>query len=202
MIDRAEITGVILCGGAGSRLGAGEKPLTLLHDRPLVAHVRARLAPQVGPLCLSANHALDEYAAWSDIILADTMPGLGPLGGLATALAHCTTPYLFCCPGDAPFLPADVVARLADAFDDSAIDLAVPHDGEQMQQLFLLTRRKVAPSLTDYLSGGGRAVRGWFDRLRVAVVAMPSRRAGFLNVNTMADLDKARRQLLTSGVSA
>lgn len=202
MICREEVTGVILCGGAGSRLGEGEKALTPLNGRPLVAHVRSRLAPQVVCLMISANRAIVEYAAWGDHVVTDRLPGLGPLGGVARALEECRSPYLFCCPGDAPFLPTTVVASLAAALDDPEIDLAVPHDGEQLQQLFLLARVSVAPSLTAYLAGGGRAVRGWYDGLRVAVVEMAADRAGFLNINSPAELQLARDRLTTSGVSA
>jgi molybdenum cofactor guanylyltransferase len=202
VISPAEITGAILCGGAGTRLGRAEKPLTLLDDQPLVSHVRTRLAPQVGTVVISANEAATAYAAWGDRVIPDHVPGLGPLGGVVSLFPQCMTPFLFCCPGDAPFLPGTLVAELAAALDDPTVDLAVPHDGAQLQQLFLLCRAECSASLTTYLAEGRRAVRGWIDRQRAVVVSVPHLQGGFLNINSAEDLVLARSALASAPVSA
>ena len=86
MIGRADITGVILCGGEARRMPGVDKPLALLDGTPLVAHVHARLAPQVARVLISANRSLEAYATYGDRVVPDIRPGVGPLGGLSAAL--------------------------------------------------------------------------------------------------------------------
>lgn len=130
MIAPGEITGIILCGGKAQRMLGAEKPLRLLSGAPLVEHVRRRLAPQVSRVVISANRELDRYAAWGDTVVPDAMAGLGPLGGLESALRVVTTPYTFCCPGDAPLLDRQLVSRLTVAMErvDTPVDVCFPHD--------------------------------------------------------------------------
>lgn len=203
MIAQHEITGVILCGGSAERMNGVDKPLQRLHGLPLVERVRARLAPQVGPIILSANRHLTEYGAWGDLVVADAEPGLGPLGGIASACQRVETPYLFCCPGDAPWLSMALVSRLAAALSlaqsawqtepraDSQPLLAVPHDGARQQHLFFLCDRRVASSLQAYLAESHRSVHGWIAQLSHVVVDAADLGATFTNLNTQADLRAA-----------
>jgi molybdenum cofactor guanylyltransferase len=195
MIDRAGITGVILCGGAARRMSGVEKPLALLDDTPLVAHVQARLAPQVARVLISANRSPDAYAVYGDRVVPDHQAGMGPLGGLSAVLrdigADETTPYLFACPGDAPFLDRSLVRRLADALDGRDADVAVPHDGTRAQHLFLLMRTALQPALTAYLDTGARSVHGWLDTQRMLKVDAGDIAASFANLNTPQELRDA-----------
>lgn len=195
MIARDDITGIILCGGEGRRMGGTEKALTLVGPTSLLGHVRARLAPQVGPIIVSANRDPSAHGAWGDPVVPDMAPGLGPLGGLHAALARVETPYAFCCPGDAPLLDAGLVQRLAVALEREQADVAMPHDGERTQQLFLLLRTDLRASLGGYLDGGGRSVLGWTDTLRCAVEDAADLHAAFLNVNTLSALQHAAMRL-------
>jgi molybdopterin-guanine dinucleotide biosynthesis protein A len=185
------ITGIILAGGDGRRMGGVTKSLLVAAGAPLIAHVRARLAPQVGTVMISANVAEAAHAAWGDQVIADHVPGMGPLGGLLSALEHVATPYAFCCPGDAPLLSTTLVARLGDALERSSADVALPHDGEQLQHLFLLVPTAARDSLRRYLADGGRSVHGWSDTLNAVVVDCTSDSDAFLNINTDADLQRA-----------
>jgi molybdopterin-guanine dinucleotide biosynthesis protein A len=186
-----DITGVVLCGGEGRRMGGVEKPLLPLHGRPLAAHVLERLRPQVGPVIVSANRELKTYRAFGHPVVVDVIPGLGPLGGLASIAPHVTTPWLFCCPGDAPRLDGGLVARLASECDD-ARTAAYPHDGERPQYLFLLVRTAVCVSLTSYLEGGSRSVHGWMEEIGGRAVGMPELAKSFVNVNTTDALAKLK----------
>jgi molybdopterin-guanine dinucleotide biosynthesis protein A len=192
VIAREEITGVILCGGEGSRMKGVNKPLLALHGRPLVEHVRERLAPQVHQMLISANREPVQYAAWGDVVIADVTTGSGPLAGLSRALSLSITPYLFCCPGDAPRLNESLVPRLAAALEGAAADLAYPHDGERSQHLFLLLR--VTPSLVESLNArlaaGLYSVRDWIQSLKAAEVDASDISASFANINTTADLQR------------
>jgi molybdenum cofactor guanylyltransferase len=194
MIARADITGVILCGGDARRMSGVEKPLQPLGDAPLVAHVHDRLAPQVMRVVISANRSLDRFAAWGDPVVPDMAPGQGPLGGLLSvleAIRESDTPYLFACPGDAPFLDRALVSRLAQALDDADADIAEPHDGTRAQHLFLLMRTTTRPSIASYLDRGERSVHGWLDTQRVITVNASDIAASFANINTPQELQDA-----------
>ncbi|MCC6241475.1 MAG: molybdenum cofactor guanylyltransferase [Gemmatimonadaceae bacterium] len=187
MIGRDDITGIVLCGGDARRMDGVDKPLQLLAGRALVAHVCARLAPQVSRVVISANRSLTEYAVVSDTVVRDGTPGLGPLGGVVSALAVVTTPWAFCCPGDAPLLHETIVSRLAQHVSDD-VDVLVPHDGVQRQPLFVLLRAGVREGIADYLLSGARSVHGWVATQRVVEVPMADAASHFLNINTWETL--------------
>lgn len=176
-----------------------EKALELVGGKPLVSHVRARLAPQVGSIVISANRRRDQYAAWGDTVLADDRPGLGPLGGLLTALDRVETRYTFCTPGDAPLLSTALVAQLAAAMCAHAADLAIPHDGERNQPLFMLLRTSLRSSLRTFLEGPGRAVQAWIETQRSVIFDAASDHGSFANANAQADLLRLDQLLTHAG---
>lgn len=186
----AAITGLLLAGGEGRRMGGADKGLVLLHGRPLAAHVLARLAPQVGPLLISANRHAAAYAALAPgaRVLADAVPGQGPLGGWLAGLGACTTPWLATAPCDAPDLPPDLVARLYAAAQAQQADVAVAATAQGLQPTFALLRPALAASLAAYLAGGQRAIRHWLAQQRQAQVVFDDA-AAFANLNTPGDLD-------------
>lgn len=188
----ATVTGLLLAGGAGSRMGGADKGLVLLRGQPLAAHVLARLAPQVGPLLISANRYVAAYTALAPgaQVLADAVPGQGPLGGWLAALMACTTPWLATVPCDAPALPLDLVARLHAAALAQGADAAVATTGEGWQPTFALLRPELAPHLVAYLTGGQRAIRHWLVQQRLALVPFDDA-AAFANLNTPDDLAAA-----------
>ena len=194
MTRRDDITGVILCGGDARRMHGVEKSLQLLAGVPLVHHVRARLAPQVGQVVVSANRELRTYRQWvnQDDIVADQQRGLGPLGGIASVIPLVRTAWLFCCPGDAPFLHHSLVSRLSAPLGGN-VDamLSVPSDGERVQNLFLFMHHSVATELPAYLSAGGRSVHGFIEQTAHVVVDASDIRDSFLNINTDDELRAA-----------
>jgi molybdenum cofactor guanylyltransferase len=192
LITRDDITGVILCGGGARRMGGVEKPLQLLAGRPLFRHVQERLAPQVSGVVISANREREAYAHAGDPVIADETPGQGPLGGIATALAMAHTPYLFCCPGDAPFLDRSLVSRLsAPLGGDADAGLCLPHDGVRAQHLFLLVRSSMQDDLTRYLASGERSVRGFVAAHHALTVDASDIVDSFVNINTDEELRAA-----------
>lgn len=186
------ITGLILAGGRGSRMGSIDKGLVPLAGKPMVQHVIARLQPQVQHLLINANQNHDAYAAFGAPVWPDAIPDFaGPLAGLQTGLMHCATPYLVTAPCDSPFLPTDLVARLAQALQAQDADLAVAVTGEgetrQPHPVFCLAKASLLPHLTAFLEGGGRKVDRWYATLRVAEIHFPDE-AAFRNINTLAEL--------------
>ena len=183
---REQITGLILCGGRGQRVGGADKPLLEFQGQPLVAQVAAMLAPQVQQVLISANRNPQRYGAYGSVV-ADALPDYaGPLAGISAALDIVTTPLLFACPGDGPNLPGNIVSRLAAALKSS--EAAVAHDGKRRQPLYLLLRTDCRASLKRYLESGQRSVHGWLETLDASDVQIAETDA-FRNINDPADFD-------------
>ena len=193
------ITGLLLAGGRGSRMGHVDKGLQLLRGEPMAAHVLRRLAPQVGQLAINANQNLDAYAAFGVPVWPDDLEGFeGPLAGLETGLRRCSTEMMVTAPCDSPCLPHDLVQRLHTALVSEQADLALAEtiepdaQGEarvQPQPVFALVRRSVLPALSAYLAGGGRRMDGWYGAIKVARVHFDDAGA-FRNINTLQELQQ------------
>jgi molybdenum cofactor guanylyltransferase len=188
-ISRADITGIVLAGGQGRRMGSVDKGFVDLDGRPLVAHVIERLAPQVATLVINANRNAGRYAVFGYAVVADAIGGFaGPLAGLHAGLAAATTPFVATSPCDSPFLPADLVARLSGAFDAQPIDIAVARTFAQPHPVFALARRSLLPHLAQFLGAGGRKIDAWYASLPIAEVAFDDEADAFRNINTPAEL--------------
>lgn len=189
-----QITGVVLAGGRGSRMGGVDKGLQLFRGRPMAQHALTRLAPQVSALMINANQNLDAYRAFGVPVWPDDMPDFaGPLAGLQTALRHCQTPYLATVPCDSPFLPTDLVERLAAALQQAGAELAVAVTGDQNTRqphpVFCLVQCSLLPHLTAYLNNGGRKIDRWYGSLKTVEVYFADE-AAFRNINTHTELQQ------------
>ncbi len=190
-IRRQDITGLILAGGQGTRMGGCDKGLQTLHGRPLAAAVIERLAPQVGALLINANRNLECYAAFGYPVLSDSRETgwgafPGPLAGLHAGLGQCATPWLLSVPCDVPDLPADLVARLAEALGEAGCRLAVASSAGRSHPVIALLHRDLLAGLTGYLDAGQRRVFGW--QQTVPHVTVDFGADVFANLNTLADL--------------
>lgn len=187
------VTGVVLAGGQGSRMGGIDKGLVAFRGRPLVAHVIERLRPQVDAIFINANRNPEAYAAFGHAVISDDIPGYaGPLAGFERALAHATTDLVVTVPCDSPFLPADLVARLRLALDANNADIAVARTGDQPHPVFCLMRRSVHESLSTFLAAGERKIDRWTARLPMVEVAFDDEGA-FANINTAGELANLER---------
>ena len=199
---RDSITGLVLAGGLGRRMGGEDKGLVPLAGRPMVAHVLDALRPQVGTVVVNANRNQERYAAFGHPVIADAVDGyLGPLAGVLTALQHCATEFLVTAPCDAPLIAPDLVARLYAAAVTTGADLAVASDGQRRQPVFLLLRASLAPSLEAYLAGGDRKVDLWFGQLRVAEADFSDAPDTFLNVNDPDERQRVEARLVSTTAS-
>lgn len=190
--NRATITGLVLAGGLGRRMGGVDKGLQPLHGKPLVRWVLDRLEPQVGAILLNANQNLDAYDGFGKTVIADAIGGfVGPLAGLHSGLTACATPLLVSVPCDAPFLPDDLVARLYDGLERGNADLAVARANGRLQPVFALMRRGVAENLGAYLNGGGRKAQAWVSALDAEIVDFEDADA-FANFNTIEEVAACR----------
>jgi molybdopterin-guanine dinucleotide biosynthesis protein A len=192
MTQAHDITGVVLAGGQGRRMGSVDKGLVLLRGRPMVQHVLERLAPQVGEILINANRHVVEYAALGHRVIPDAIGGFaGPLAGLHVALTHAAHPTVATVPCDSPFLPADLVSRLRAALDAGAAELAVARTFDQPHPVFALVRKRVLPHLTQFLEGGGRKIDAWYATLATVEVAFDDEADAFRNINTADELQQA-----------
>jgi len=183
------ITGVVLAGGQGSRMGGVDKGLQSFRARPMVAHVVERFEPQVDELLINANRNQDAYARFGHRVIADEIEGFaGPLAGFERGLAHAQGALVVTAPCDSPFLPTDLVAQLRRSLDEARADLAVARTGDQPHPVFSLMRRDVHASLREFLASGQRKIDRWYASLEVVEVAFDDEADAFLNINTREEL--------------
>ena len=186
-----KITGVVLAGGLGRRMGGIDKGLQELNGRPLVSLVIERLAPQVDELLINANQNVERYAAFGDRVVPDQIPDYaGPLAGVHAALSAAAYPLVATAPCDSPFLPADLVFRLFSALTATNANLAVARTFDQPHPVFCLCRRAVLPHLSEFLAGGGRKFESWYATLNVVEVPFDDEADAFENINTREELGR------------
>lgn len=191
-IAPADITGLILCGGRGSRMGGADKGLQSYQGMPLAMHALMRLSPQVGEVMINANRNLAAYESMGVGVWPDPVADYpGPLAGWLAGLEHCQTPYMLTVPCDTPGFPTDLAARLAQALVSEGAEIAMAatrEDGRvQVQPVFCLIDSMLLESLMAYLNSGERKIDRWTARHRCATVVFDETRA-FFNVNTLAEL--------------
>ena len=192
MIDARTITGIVLAGGQGRRMGGVDKGLVDLGGRPMVAHVIERLRPQVATIVVNANQNRERYEALGFPVVADAVGGFaGPLAGLHAGLSATTTVHAVTVPCDSPFLPADLVSRLAAGLAARNAQLAVAKTFDQPHPVFALVRVDVRDDLAAFLAGGGRKIDAWYARLAVVEVAFDDCAEAFRNINTRDELAAA-----------
>ena len=201
-IDIAEITGVILAGGRGSRMGGVDKGLQNFNGLPLALHTLMRLQPQVGELMINANRNLGAYEAFGAPVWPDVLSDYaGPLAGFLTALERCETAWLATVPCDTPLFPANLVARLAQAAhaQDAEIAMAAAReeDGQlRAQPVFCLMQVGLMESLVRFTHEGGRKIDAWTSQHKTVLVpfdAPGDDPRAFFNANTLAELHQLER---------
>jgi len=203
MIHKDDVTGVILAGGRGSRMGGADKGLQAFRGMPMALFTLLRLAPQVGEVMINANRNLAAYESFGVPVWPDGLADYaGPLAGFLTALERCETGYLLTVPCDTPLFPQDLAARLAEALERDGADIAMAaareEDGQlRAQPVFSLLRHDLMDSLVHFTQGGGRKIDAWTAQHRTVLV--PFNREGddphaFANANTLAELHQLEQR--------
>jgi len=202
-IVASEITGLVLAGGRGSRMGGVDKGLQNFNGTPLALHAVLRLGPQVGQVLVNANRNLAAYESFGVPVWPDGLADYaGPLAGFLTGLERCETPYLLTVPCDTPLFPLDLASRLAAALASHEADIAMVSAPETAgppgasaalfpQPVFCLLRATLLESLVRFTQNGGRKIDKWTGQHRTVLV--PFDRPGdaanaFFNANTLAEL--------------
>lgn len=197
------ISGLVLAGGLARRMGGIDKGLVVLAGKPMIEHVLAGLAPQVGRVLINANRNLEQYGGYGYEVVSDTLEGyLGPLAGALSALEVIDTEFLLTVPCDSPLVAPDLAGRMYAALRLGQADLAVAHDGRRQQPVFLLLKRGLATDLEAYLASGERKIDRWFARHRVAEADLSDRPDSFINVNEPEEKQRLEALILSKPPAA
>jgi molybdopterin-guanine dinucleotide biosynthesis protein A len=184
------VSGVVLAGGQGRRMGGVDKGLQPLRGKPMAQWALERLAPQVDEILINCNQNLDAYARFGYRLVPDEIGGFaGPLAGLHASLKAAAHPLVVTVPCDSPFLPTDLVSRLRSNLGERV--LAVAKTGDQPHPVFSLVRRDVLDNLEAFLRSGGRKIDAWYASLATVEVSFDDEADAFRNINTLEELGKA-----------
>lgn len=166
------VTGVILAGGQGRRMGGHDKGWVEFQNKPFIQHVLERLRPQVDQLIINANRSQAAYQALGVPVVEDLQTGFqGPLMGIATALSAAEHEWVLCVPCDGLFIPQDLVSRLLQAALNSGRAIVVADDGDRLQPMVVLLKRSVLPNLLQALEQGERKPDRWYASQGMAQVS-------------------------------
>ena len=187
----SSVSGIVLAGGQGRRMGGVDKGLQPLRGKPMVEHVLERLRPQVEEILINANQNLEEYRKLGHEVVPDDIAGFaGPLAGLHAGMKAAAHPLVATVPCDSPFLPDDLIARLKKNLGEN--HLAVAKTGDQPHPVFALVKRhECMESLEAFLAQGGRKIDAWYASLRVVEVSFDDEADAFRNINTRDELRDA-----------
>ena len=200
MTDGAGTLGLVLAGGLARRMGGGDKPLRRVGGRTVLERVADALRPQVAALLLNANGDPARFAAFGMAVVPDPLPGnpgplTGVLAGLEWAAAHRPNlAWVLAVPGDAPFLPADLAARLHQAREAAGVPLACAASGGWTHPVVGLWPVAIAPALRAAVLSGLSKIDAFTAIHGVVAVEWPAApRDPFFNANRPEDLDEADR---------
>ncbi len=206
-IEPQDITGLILAGGRGSRMGGVDKGLQNFNGIPLALHTLMRLGPQVETVMINANRNLSAYESFGASVWPDTSADFaGPLSGFIVGLERAETPYVLTVPCDTPRLPLDLAQRLSAALMQENADIAMAAGQEtnaqgqpevRTQPVFCLLRIDLLESLVKFTQSGGRKIDAWTTQHRTVVVPFDAPNDdphAFANVNTLQELQALEMQ--------
>jgi molybdenum cofactor guanylyltransferase len=193
-----KISAIILAGGRATRMNCVDKGLVTLQQKPLIAHVIARLTPQVDEIFINANRELAQYESFGLPVLRDeNKEFIGPLAGFSLGLQHAKHDYVLTVPCDSPLLPLNLAQRLLDGMAASLMDIAVARSDDNAHPVFCLMKKSVLPSLQAYIESGERKVSTWQKSLKYVEVDFSDCNKAFTNLNTLEDLAALETKLVS-----
>lgn len=201
MVTPGSITGMVLAGGQGTRMGGVDKGLQVFRGAPLAMQALLRLNMQkggwIGDTMINANRNIAAYESFGTQVWPDSLDGFaGPLAGFLTGLERCETQYLLTVPCDSPLFPFDLAERLALALNKESAEMAIAAapeaDGQvRAQPVFSLMSIHLLESLTLFTQGGGRKIDAWTAQHKTVLVPFDLPHddpRAFANANSIAEL--------------
>ncbi|EXJ09868.1 MULTISPECIES: molybdenum cofactor guanylyltransferase MobA [Nitrincola] len=172
---KVSISGVILAGGQGQRMGGVDKGWVPYQGVPMIERVVSRFQPQVDELIINANRSIDAYRALGLQVVPDIEGGFqGPMLGIATGLQAAQHDWVMFVPCDGPFLALDLVEHFYQAACESNAKIVVAADGEFLQPMVVLLHRQLLPNLLQALEEGERKPDRWYASVGMAKVVVDS----------------------------
>jgi molybdopterin-guanine dinucleotide biosynthesis protein A len=190
MIDKNNITAVILSGGRSSRMQGEDKGLVLLNDKPLISYVVDVVDGRAGRLLISANRNVERYQPYGEVIVDELTDFQGPLAGISMALSKTTTTYLLTLPCDSPMVNKTVIDRLIDAMDRADVDICVADDGLRIHPTIALIKTNLKNNLLAFLESGERKLGLWIEQNNFQKVDFSDQPEVLINLNNPQDFDK------------
>ena len=190
MIDKNNITAVILSGGRSSRMQGEDKGLILLNDKPLIGYVADVVNSKVVRLLISANRNIDAYQKYGEVISDELSDFQGPLAGIVKAMSVVSTPYLLVLPCDSPLVNEIVIDRLIQCMTDKDMDICVAGDGVRIHPTFALIKTSLKDNLLAFLDSGERKLGLWIEQNNFQKVDLSDQPKVFINLNNPQDFDK------------
>ena len=188
-LPQSQITGIVLAGGRGRRMGGEDKGLLPFRGRPLVSHALDALGEVAETRLINANRNLEAYASLGFPVIQDANDRFdGPLAGLLSAMRATATPYVLTVPCDTPRLTGTLLQRLVDRLPMSDAAIALAHDGERLHPVVMLAETRLADDLQAYLDAGERKVEHWIRRHRWVSIDFSDAVDALANINTPDDL--------------
>ena len=189
-----QISTIILSGGRATRMNGVDKGWVLLQQKPLIAHVIARLQPQVDEILINANREIAAYETFGLPVLKDIGQHdendefIGPLAGFNLGLQHAKHDYVLTVPCDSPLLPLNLAERLLNDMTKARTNIAVASSDGNTNPVFCLMKKSVLPSLLAYIESGERKVSAWQKSQQYIEVDFSDCNDAFTNLNTFEDL--------------
>jgi molybdopterin-guanine dinucleotide biosynthesis protein A len=187
---------VVLAGGRARRMGGQDKALVTLAGRPMISHVIDRLTPQVGPIAINSNGDPRDFGRKTPVIADGIDDHPGPLAGILAAMDWAQAlkaDWVVTVATDTPFLPARLVARLAQAQAASRAPIVLAETADGLQPVTGLWHVPLADSLRGSIEAGTRKVADYAEAKGAVSAVFDS--AEFFNVNTPEDLAQAEARL-------
>ncbi|MBF0455701.1 MAG: molybdenum cofactor guanylyltransferase [Magnetococcales bacterium] len=198
MPQPSSLTGLLLAGGLSRRMENQEKAFLPLLDRPMLAHVLARLTPQVGEAVLNANGDPDRFKAFRCRVVADRRQGfLGPLAGVEAAFLTLACDWLLSVPVDTPFFPENLAEKMCEVAQEEAMPVVAQSLG-RLHPVITLWPRSILPQLTHALDTKQLRLHDWLAKYPHKVCFFGENREGedpFFNINTQADRSQAEERI-------
>lgn len=190
------VSGLILAGGQGRRMGGQDKGWVMLNSKPMIEWVIMRLQMQVDDLKINANRTIDRYKNLNYPVLEDEVEGFqGPLAGILSGLKACENQFLVCVPCDTPFFPYNLVERLLETQQTTNAQVVSVTDGTRTHPVFALIKASMKHSLENYLLSGERKIDRWYEQHNYHLVEYSGAEDLFENINTEDQLKIAELRM-------
>jgi molybdopterin-guanine dinucleotide biosynthesis protein A len=186
MVTKQNVTGLILAGGGGRRVGGDDKGLLNYNGISLIERQIQWLKPQVKTVLISANRNIEQYKRYHYEVLQDNQQGFeGPLHGVLKGLEFCSTQWLFIQPVDMPNLPSNLIELIQTK--SVVADCYYLKSNQREHYLSMLISRKCLPVLRNYLNSGNRRVSHFHQHIESVVLDIGLHESLFKNLNFQSD---------------